>query len=222
MIIYKTTCLINGKIYVGQDFHNDLKYYGSGIYLKRAIKKYGKENFKKEIICECLSKEELNEKEKYWIKILNCKTPNGYNLTDGGNGGDTYTNNPNLEVIKKKLKEIRNRPEELEKNRKPRSEESKRNMKLAQNRPEVKEKKIISNSKPEVLEEHRKRQFGKPKSEETKMKMRKQKSEQHRKNMKLAQNRPEVLEKQRKPRGPFSEEHINNMILAHSKRKEIL
>ena len=93
-------------------------------------------------------------------------------------------------------------------------------MKIAQNKEDVKKKKIEFNNRPEVLEEHRKRQFGKPKSEETKIKMRKPKSEQHRKNMKLAQNRPEVLEKQRKPRGPFSKEHINNMILAHSKRNK--
>ena len=86
MIIYKTTNLITGKIYIGQDSNNNPNYLGSGKYLWNAIKKHGKENFKKEIICECSSKEELNEKEKYWIKILKCKTPNGYNITDGGNG----------------------------------------------------------------------------------------------------------------------------------------
>jgi hypothetical protein len=41
MIIYKTTCLINGKIYVGQDSKNNPDYLGSGIYLNRAIKKHG-------------------------------------------------------------------------------------------------------------------------------------------------------------------------------------
>jgi hypothetical protein len=86
MIIYKTTCLINGKIYVGQDSKNNPYYLGSGIYLNRSIKKNGRENFKKEVICECSSKKELNEKEKYWIGRLNSKYPNGYNLSNGGEG----------------------------------------------------------------------------------------------------------------------------------------
>jgi|ADurb_Leu_03_Slu_FD_contig_31_523001_length_2546_multi_4_in_0_out_0_2 group I intron endonuclease len=84
MIIYKTTNLINGKIYIGQDSHNNKKYIGSGIYLLNAIKKYGKENFIKEILCECFSKEELDEREKYYIKFYNSKIPSGYNISNGG------------------------------------------------------------------------------------------------------------------------------------------
>jgi hypothetical protein len=49
MIIYKTTNLINGKMYVGQDSHNNPLYLGSGKVLGLAIEKYGIENFKKEI-----------------------------------------------------------------------------------------------------------------------------------------------------------------------------
>jgi len=45
--IYKTTNLINGKIYIGQSFKHNCKYLGSGIFLKRAIKKYGIENFRR-------------------------------------------------------------------------------------------------------------------------------------------------------------------------------
>ena len=85
-IIYKTINLLNNKIYVGQDSKNNSNYFGSGKYLISSIKKYGKENFKKEIICECNSDEELNEKEKYWIEALNCKVPNGYNISNGGDG----------------------------------------------------------------------------------------------------------------------------------------
>lgn len=47
MVIYKTTNLINGKIYIGQDSKDRPNYYGSGKLIHRAIKKYGKENFKK-------------------------------------------------------------------------------------------------------------------------------------------------------------------------------
>jgi hypothetical protein len=50
MVIYKTTNLINGKIYIGQDSNDNKNYLGSGLKLKRAIKKYSKENFIKEVI----------------------------------------------------------------------------------------------------------------------------------------------------------------------------
>lgn len=96
MIIYKTTNLINNKIYIGKDKKNNSKYLGSGKILKRAIKKYGQENFKKEILETCIDLEHLNEREKYWIEVL---TPD-YNIAKGGDGGDTFTNNPNKEKIR--------------------------------------------------------------------------------------------------------------------------
>jgi group I intron endonuclease len=85
MVIYKTTNLIDGMIYVGQDTKNRPSYYGSGLLIKRAIKKFGKENFKKEILEYCNSKEELNEREVFWIKELNSKEK-GYNICSGGQG----------------------------------------------------------------------------------------------------------------------------------------
>jgi len=91
MIIYKTTNLINGKFYVGKDSKNLPYYLGSGKALKFAIKKYGIENFKKEILEECFSLNELNEREKFWIDELDA-IRNGYNMTDGGTGGDTWSN----------------------------------------------------------------------------------------------------------------------------------
>jgi group I intron endonuclease len=87
MIIYKTTNLINGKIYVGQDSKNNSKYLGSGVVLNYAIKKYGKDNFKKEILEYCIDKNDMDEKEKYWISELNSRDRNiGYNITKGGDG----------------------------------------------------------------------------------------------------------------------------------------
>ncbi len=65
MIIYKTTNLVNGKFYVGKSKYNDPEYLGSGIILKKAILKYGIENFNKEILEQCNSDAELNEREKY-------------------------------------------------------------------------------------------------------------------------------------------------------------
>jgi hypothetical protein len=75
-------------IYVGQDTKNRSSYYGSGLLIKRAIKKFGKENFKKEILEYCNTKEELNEREVFWIKKLNSKE-NGYNICGGGQGQNT-------------------------------------------------------------------------------------------------------------------------------------
>jgi len=88
--IYKTVNKQNGKIYVGQHKHSeyDKTYLGSGKLLKRAILKYGKDSFINEIIEVCENQKELDEKEKYFIKILD--TTNklvGYNLLDGGQGG---------------------------------------------------------------------------------------------------------------------------------------
>jgi group I intron endonuclease len=87
MVIYKTTNLINGKIYIGQDSKNNPNYLGSGKILVVAIKKYGKKNFKKEILEKCETKEQLDLKEQYWIVKYNTLDKTiGYNITKGGGG----------------------------------------------------------------------------------------------------------------------------------------
>jgi len=87
MIIYKTTNLANGMIYVGKDKHNNPNYIGSGKILKRAIKKNGKGNFKKEIL-EHVTDENWHERERYWIKKLDSRNRDiGYNILEGGRGG---------------------------------------------------------------------------------------------------------------------------------------
>jgi group I intron endonuclease len=93
MIIYKTTNLVNRKFYIGKDAKNKKTYLGSGVVLKQAIDKYGKENFKKEILEYCKDLEHLEEREKYWIDKLNA-LEQGYNLTEGGTGGHTHGDNP--------------------------------------------------------------------------------------------------------------------------------
>jgi group I intron endonuclease len=92
--IYKTTNLLNGKIYVGQRKITADKrcgintYLGSGLAIQKAIKKYGRENFSKENIEFCETKELLNEREIYWIKTLGAhRTKSGYNISEGGTGG---------------------------------------------------------------------------------------------------------------------------------------
>jgi group I intron endonuclease len=104
MIIYKTTNLINGKFYIGKDKHSDPKYIGSGKILKQAIKKYGIDNFVKEIIEECYNEQQWLEREIYWIDYYNAINE-GYNIALGGNGGDTISKNPNRELIGKRHSE---------------------------------------------------------------------------------------------------------------------
>jgi len=104
MDIYKITNLINGKIYIGKENTYDSDYLGSGLIINRAIKKYGRENFKKDVIDTADTLEDLNEKEIYWIKeydSINNKI--GYNIMIGGDGGDNFTNHPNKEEIRKKF-----------------------------------------------------------------------------------------------------------------------
>jgi len=102
MIIYKVINLINGKIYIGQTLNNNKYYFGSGIKLKDAIKKYGKINFKRVILCFCNTKKELNAKETYWIKKLNSTNKKiGYNLTFGGEGGFKHSEETKKIIIEK-------------------------------------------------------------------------------------------------------------------------
>ena len=49
-IIYLTTNLVNNKKYIGVDTKNNKYYFGSGTIIKQALKKYGKNNFTKEIL----------------------------------------------------------------------------------------------------------------------------------------------------------------------------
>ena len=97
MLIYKATNLINNKSYIGQTIHS-LESRKSGhlesvknkskCAFHRAIRKYGEVNFKWEVIYECNSIDELNEKEQHYIKEYNTFTgnnnSNGYNMTTGG------------------------------------------------------------------------------------------------------------------------------------------
>ena len=104
MQIYKITNLINKKFYIGKDTSSDSNYFGSGLLIKRAIEKYGLKNFQKEIIDETDNYEELSLKEKYWINHFNSTNlKTGYNISIGGDGGDTLSNHPNLDLIKEKI-----------------------------------------------------------------------------------------------------------------------
>lgn len=88
--IYKTTNIVNNKIYIGKANKDDPLYLGSGLKIKSAIKKYSKSNFHKEIIEECESSV-IGLREKYWIEFYNSTDDNiGYNISSGGEGGNHY------------------------------------------------------------------------------------------------------------------------------------
>lgn len=85
-VVYITTNLKNGKKYIGSDSNNDKYYYGSGVNLKKAIKKYGKKNFKKNILWSG-PKEFLREMEEYYCEYYNTQKSNlFYNCTNKGTG----------------------------------------------------------------------------------------------------------------------------------------
>lgn len=88
MIVYKTINLVNGKFYIGKQASTNKWYLGSGKALKSAINKYGRKNFKKEVLEVCTSLEHLAEREIFWIKELNAIEV-GYNIAEGGTGGNT-------------------------------------------------------------------------------------------------------------------------------------
>lgn len=97
--VYITTNLVNGKQYIGS--HNGEEgdsYLGSGKILKEAIKKYGKENFKREILEICDINKNLELESKY-IKEHNTLVPNGYNILEHGEYNE-FT-----EELRKKLSE---------------------------------------------------------------------------------------------------------------------
>jgi|13_taG_2_1085334.scaffolds.fasta_scaffold00541_3 group I intron endonuclease len=88
--IYKTTNNVNGKMYIGmRKFYKiEDRYFGSGKLIKEAIKKYGIENFKKEIIEECETFEQMCKSEVKWIKYFDAvNNPLYYNIAYGGFGG---------------------------------------------------------------------------------------------------------------------------------------
>lgn len=90
--IYLTTNLINNKKYIGKHKGElDDNYLGSGNLLLEAITKYGKENFKKEILYISNSEEENCQKEKEYIEKYNAvEDRNFYNIAEGGKGGDIF------------------------------------------------------------------------------------------------------------------------------------
>lgn len=86
---YKTTNLLSGRYYYGIHSTSKLEdgYLGSGTLLKRAINKYGRDNFKIEILEFFNSREELEKKEKEVVNLDEIRKAECMNLKVGGLGG---------------------------------------------------------------------------------------------------------------------------------------
>lgn len=87
--IYKTTNLLSGKYYIGMHSTDDLNdgYLGSGSRLRYSIRKYGKENHKREILEFCDSRETLIERETEIVNLNEIAKEECLNLCVGGTGG---------------------------------------------------------------------------------------------------------------------------------------
>jgi len=115
MIIYKITNKINNKIYIGKtvktlkrrfDLHKNQSNNHGNTHLYNAMCLYGVKNFSIEQIDTANDISELNKKEMFWIKKYKSYDSNiGYNLTLGGDGGNTWLLNFHKELTSKRLSE---------------------------------------------------------------------------------------------------------------------
>jgi|AntAceMinimDraft_10_1070366.scaffolds.fasta_scaffold06500_3 group I intron endonuclease len=87
--VYVTTNLISSKQYVGDHSTNNLddNYLGSGGVFRCAIKKYGRNNFEKEILEFFNTKQKAFNAQKKWINKFDTLSPNGYNISPMGGFG---------------------------------------------------------------------------------------------------------------------------------------
>ena len=105
--IYKTTNVLNGKIYIGKhqtENPNDA-YLGSGKALKKAIRAYGVENFCKEVLFVFGTEEEMNCMEKEILTEEFISDSSNYNEAVGGEGGPHFKGKKHSEETKRRIRE---------------------------------------------------------------------------------------------------------------------
>lgn len=147
-ILYRTTNVCNGKIYVGVHKLDNTKrsgnYLGSGYALKTAIKKYGRENFTRVTLAEfaCSKDAYLAEAKMVTEEFLN--RPDTYNICLGGREGRPLTPETRAKISAahkgKILSETHKAAFIGSQKGKPKSEEHKAKIAAAHSRPETKAK----------------------------------------------------------------------------------
>ena len=104
--VYCITNLINNKKYIGITSRNiNIRFQEHCTHRQTliydAVQKYGKENFKIEILENNIQKSDIDKRERYFIKFYNTLVPNGYNLSTGG-----ISNKDLNEETRKRLSEM--------------------------------------------------------------------------------------------------------------------
>lgn len=168
--IYKITNKLNGKIYIGKHSTEDINdnYMGSGKYIKKAIIKYGVENFIKEILFIFSDEKEAYDMEKQIVNENFIKRVDVYNVIVGGDSFESINSNIDLRKEKNKKAAISmnrinwNNPEFRERNRERMIEQNKRlrNLGVLKNPPNWKGKNHSEESKKKIGEKNSTRQKG--------------------------------------------------------------
>ena len=116
--IYKTTCNVTGRWYVGMHSTNNLEdaYMGSGLRLRRSIRKYGVENHIKEILEFLPNREELVLREIEIVTKELISDEKCMNLKEGGTGGFSSKEHK-IKFITEGVKTGRKKTDEILKNR---------------------------------------------------------------------------------------------------------
>ena len=105
-VIYITTCLVNGKVYIGQTIHwQDKSYLGSGVALCEAVKKYGRSKFKRKILKVCYNQKQLDAWEMIMIRKYNSTDKSiGYNILTGTANNFGSINPSKIPEVKEKIR----------------------------------------------------------------------------------------------------------------------
>ena len=89
--------------------HLEMALDGSKFLLHRALRKYGPGAFEWKMLMCSDDPDDLNESEIVTIRALKTKHPDGYNMTDGGEGGDTFgaKSEEEMDKLKEKMRKAR-------------------------------------------------------------------------------------------------------------------
>lgn len=220
--VYLTINLINGNKYIGEHSSNDLNcrytknYIGSGKNIRYAEEKYGKKNFKREILEFFPTKKEAFDAQEKFIKLYKTHvSQEGYNISwKGGHGCRDCWSEESKRKISLSKKGIKASEETKIKMKKPKSEEHKKH--LSESKKGKKSKPFSEEHKKHLSESKKGKCLnfivwnkGKTFSEETKIKM----SRSRKKLLSIKENHPLYGKK-------FSEESKRKMKESHLKYYE--
>jgi len=243
VIIYKITCKINNKVYIGQTIksidhrwkeHLSASIKGQSLFY-RAIKKYGADSFLIEVLENCTSEEELNLREVFWIKKFSSFGDNGYNLTEGGQGCNGYRHSDDVKTHLSKVHKGRKFSDEHLKNlglaqkermrRSPHGEDARKKMSEG-----AKNKKISDEHKKKISESNRLRALKNPMSQEKRDSFKErmnsiesiEKRKESMKNFRHSEETKKKISEKRKGKKlpPRSKEHRQKLSEAKRKRDE--